>query len=215
LGIFPPLETQDFIFSMGANEGVIHGIKKVSDQKAIVFLGDSTFFHAGLPGLVNIAYNKSNPLIIILDNRITAMTGHQPNPGMGVNAMGEDTVSIPIENAVKGLGIKNVKVIDPYNVKDMIGIIKEFLNKGEPAVIVAKRECRLLTYRRMKKEGLKLPKFEIDPKKCKRCETCLIQLGCPAITRENGNVMIEQDLCNGCSVCLQICPNQAIHAVKA
>jgi indolepyruvate ferredoxin oxidoreductase alpha subunit len=214
LGIFPPLETQDFIFSMGANEGVIHGIKKVSDQKAIVFLGDSTFFHAGLPGLVNIVYNKSNPLIIILDNRITAMTGHQPNPSMGVTGMGEDTATIPIENVVKGLGIKNVKVIDPYNVRDMIGTIKEFLNKKEPSVIVAKRQCRLLTLRKMRKEGLKLPVFEIDPKKCKRCETCLAQLGCPAITRENGTVRIEKDLCNGCSVCFQLCPNGAIHVVK-
>jgi indolepyruvate ferredoxin oxidoreductase alpha subunit len=214
LGIFPPLETQDFIFSMGASEGIVHGIKKVSDQKAIVFLGDSTFFHAGLPGLVNIVYNKSNPLIIILDNRITAMTGHQPNPGTGTTGMGEDTATIPIENVVKGLGIKNVKTIDPYNVKDMIGIVKEFLNKSEPSVIVARRACRLLTLRKMRKEGLKLPVFEIDPKKCKKCETCLMQLGCPAITRENGAVRIEKDLCNGCSVCLQLCPNQAIHKVE-
>lgn len=214
LGIFPPLETQDFIFSMGASEGIVHGIKKVSNQKAIVFLGDSTFFHAGLPGLVNIVYNKSNPLIIILDNRITAMTGHQPNPSMGITGMGEPTKEIAIEDAVKGLGIKNVKVVDPYNIKEMIETIREFLNKDEPAVIVAKRECRLLTLRNMRKKGLSLPVFEIDPKKCRGCETCLMQLGCPAITRENGICRIEKDLCNGCSVCFQICPNQAIRMVK-
>jgi indolepyruvate ferredoxin oxidoreductase alpha subunit len=214
LGVFPPLETEDFIFSMGASEGLVHGIKKATDQKAIAFIGDSTFFHAGLSSLVNIVYNKSNPLIIILDNRITAMTGHQPNPGMGITGMGEPTKEIAIEDAVKGLGIKNVKVVDPYNIKQMIETVKEFLNKDEPSVIVAKRECRLLTYRRMRRDGLKLPVFEIDRNKCKGCETCLTQLGCPAITRENGICRIEKDLCNGCSVCLQICPNQAIYVVK-
>lgn len=214
LGIFPPLETQDFIFSMGASEGLVHGIRKVTDQKAIAFVGDSTFFHAGLPGLVNIIYNKSNPLVIILDNRITAMTGHQPNPSMGMTGMGEQTKEISIEEVVKGFGIKNVKVVDPYNVKETINVIKEFLNKNEPAVVIAKRECRLLTLREARKKGLKLPVFEIDPKKCKGCETCLIQLGCPAITREDGICRIEKDLCNGCSVCFQICPNQAIRPVK-
>jgi len=214
LGVFPPLDTQDFVFSMGASEGIVHGIMKVTDQKAIAFLGDSTFFHAGLPGLVNIVYNKSNPLVILLDNRITAMTGHQPNPGMGKTGMGDETKPISIEDAAKGLGVRNVKVINPYNIREMIENIKEFLNKPEASVIVARAECRLLTIRKARKEGRKLPVFEIDPKKCKNCETCLIQLGCPAITRGKGVCRIEKDLCNGCSVCFQICPNQAIRVVK-
>ena len=214
LGVFPPLDTQDFVFSMGASEGVVHGIKKVTDQKAIAFIGDSTFFHAGLPGLVNTVYNKSNPLVIVLDNRITAMTGHQPNPGMGKTGMGEETKPISIEDAAKGLGVRTVKTINPYNVKEMIQTIKEFLNKPETSVIVAKAECRLLTIRKARREGASLPVFEIDPNRCKGCETCLIKLGCPAITREKGVCRIEKDLCNGCSVCFQICPNQAVRAVK-
>jgi len=216
LGIFPPLETQDFIFSMGANAGIVHGMKKVSasNRKAIIFLGDSTFFHAGIPGIVNILYNKSNPLIIILDNRITAMTGHQPNPSMGVTGMGDSVEEISIENVVKGLGIKNVKTVDPFNVKEMIASIREFLNKDGPSVIIAKKECRLLTVRRARKEGFKLPVFEIDQKKCRKSGVCLDQIGCPAITRENGVYKIEKDLCNGCSLCFQICPNKAIHVAK-
>jgi len=214
LGVFPPLDTQDFVFSMGASEGVVHGIKKVTGQKAIAFIGDSTFFHAGLPGLVNTVYNKSNPLVIVLDNRITAMTGHQPNPGMGKTGMGEDTKSISIEDAAKGLGVRTVKTINPYNVKEMIQTIKEFLNKPETSVIVAKAECRLLTIRKARREGTNLPVFEIDPNRCKGCEACLVQLGCPAITRGKGVCRIEKDLCNGCSVCFQVCPNQAVRAVK-
>jgi indolepyruvate ferredoxin oxidoreductase alpha subunit len=214
LGVFPPLDTQDFVFSMGASEGVIHGIRKVTDQKAIAFLGDSTFFHAGLPGLVNTIFNRSDPLVIVLDNRITAMTGHQPNPGMGKTGMGDETRAIPIEDAARGLGVRNVKVINPYNIKEMVGTIKEFLNKTETSVIVARAECRLLTIRRARKEGVKLPVFEIDPKKCKGCGNCLDRLGCPAITKGKGVCRIEKDLCSGCSVCFQICPNQAIHAVK-
>jgi len=216
LGVFPPLETQDFIFSMGANVGIVHGMKKVSasNRKAIIFLGDSTFFHAGMPGLINILYNKSNPLVIILDNRITAMTGHQPNPSMGKTGMGETVEEISIENVMKGFGVKNVKTVDPFNVKEMIASIKEFLDKNEPSVIVAKRECRLLTVRRARKEGIKLPVFEIDQKKCKKNGICLEQIGCPAITKENGTYKIEKDLCNGCSLCFQICPNKAILVVK-
>ena len=216
LGVFHPLETQDFVFSMGANVGIIHGMEKVSasNRKMIIFLGDSTFFHAGMPGIVNILYNKSNPLIIILDNRITAMTGHQPNPSMGLTAMGDNVSEISIENVVKGFGIKNVKTVDAFNVKEMTASVKEFLKKNEPSVIIAKRECRLLTIRSMRRAGLKLPVFEIDREKCKQCGTCLDYIACPAITKENGVYKIETDLCNGCSLCFQICPNQAIHVAK-
>ncbi|MEM3517589.1 MAG: indolepyruvate ferredoxin oxidoreductase subunit alpha, partial [Nitrososphaerales archaeon] len=125
LGIYPPFETQDFVFSMGASEGVIHGIKKVSDQKAIAFIGDSTFFHAGIPSLINIVYNKSNPLIIILDNRSTAMTGHQPHPGVGTTGMKEMSKAINIEDIVRACGVENVMVVDPFNIEEMEDAVKE------------------------------------------------------------------------------------------
>jgi len=214
LGIFPPLETQDFIFSMGASESVAHGMKKVGNKKVIAFIGDSTFFHAGIPGLINTVFNKSNPLIIVLDNRITAMTGHQPHPGVGKTGMGEETKTILIEDIAKACGVENVKVVDPYNYKQTTDAIKEFLNKDTVSVIVAKRECRLLTVRKMRKEGIKIPVFEIDQEKCNKCGICLNDLACPAISLEKGKYKIDKSLCWGCAVCAQICPPKTIQAVK-
>jgi len=214
LGITKPLETQDFVFSMGASEGVIHGIKKTTDQKTIAFLGDSTFFHAGMPGMVNTVFNKSNPLIIVLDNRITAMTGHQPNPGVGITAMGEETKAIPIEDVVKSFGIENVKVVDPFNVNEMINTIKEFIDSNKLSVIVAKRECQLLATRKKKAQGIKIVKFEIDQSKCQHIGVCLNKLSCPAIYKEGNNYKIDKDICTGCAVCAQVCPAKAIHAVN-
>jgi indolepyruvate ferredoxin oxidoreductase alpha subunit len=214
LGIFPPLETQDFFFSMGASEGLAHGIKKTTNQKVISFIGDSTFFHSGFPGLVNMVYNKSNPLVIILDNRITAMTGHQPNPGMGITGMGEQTKEIVIEDVVKACKVGNVKVVDPFNLKEMTESVKEFLGKDEVSVIIAKRECQLLAVRKKRKAGIKIPKFEIDQSKCDKCGVCLYEFACPAITKEHSEFLIDKDICTGCAVCVQVCPENAIHVVK-
>jgi indolepyruvate ferredoxin oxidoreductase alpha subunit len=214
LGLYPPLETQDFMFSMGASEGIVHGINKVSNQKTIAFLGDSTFFHAGMPGLANIVFNKSNPLVIVLDNRITAMTGHQPNPSVGITGMGEETKVIAIEDIAKAMGVENVKVVDPFAVKLMINTIKEFLKEGKASVIVAKRECQLLAVRKKRKKGIKIPKFEIDQTKCKKAGICLHQFACSAIYFERGAYKINKNICTGCGVCAQICPNKAIRMVS-
>jgi len=215
LGIFPPFQTQDFIFSMGASVGVSHGIKKATNQKVISFIGDSTFFHAGMPGLINTVFNKSNPLIIILDNRYTAMTGHQPHPGTGYTGMREETKPLDIEKVVRGFGIKNVETIDPFDVEKMKVTIKKFLDSKEVSVIVAKRECQLMAVRRMKKEGIKIQKYEIDQSKCKKCGTCLLKLGCPAIYRDKeGNYHIDENLCTGCGVCAKVCPFNAIKVKK-
>lgn len=138
---FPPHEIQDYLLCMGSGVGVGHGIKKSTDQKLIALIGDSTFFHAGVPALINTVYNNSNPLIIVMDNRITAMTGHQPNPGMGENGMKEDFNEIKIENIAKAVGVKHVKVLDPANFKEMETTIKDYLNKKEVAVIVMRRIC--------------------------------------------------------------------------
>ncbi len=150
LGMYPPFEVQDFLFSMGAGESVVHGIKKVSNQKAIAFIGDSTFFHAGIPGLINTVFNKSNPIIVILDNRITAMTGHQPHPGSGFRAGGEIIEPLSIEKIVRACGVKHVKVVDPIDVKSVKKTVKEFMRKKEVSVIIAKRECWLFAQKRGK-----------------------------------------------------------------
>jgi len=150
---FPPHEMQDYLFSMGSSIGIGHGIRKASTnrQKLIAFIGDSTFFHAGIPALLNTVYNQSDPLIIIMDNRITAMTGHQPNPGMEKTGMGDPSPKIKIEDIVKACGVKHVKTIDPVDVKEMEKTVKDFVNKKEVSVIVARRMCALLAKKLKKK----------------------------------------------------------------
>jgi indolepyruvate ferredoxin oxidoreductase alpha subunit len=147
----PPHDMQDTLFSMGASLGIAHGIRKSTDQKVISIMGDGTFFHSGISGLINAVYNKSNPLMIVLDNRITAMTGHQPNPGMGKTAMGEDTEELKIEEIAKACGVKNMKVLDPINMQDLENAVKEFLAKDEISLIICKRICALLAKRQAAK----------------------------------------------------------------
>lgn len=213
LGIHKPYQVEDFIISMGASQGVTHGIRKSTEQKTISFIGDSTFFHSGMPGLLNSVYNDSNTLTIILDNRITAMTGHQPDAGMGMNANGP-AKEVSLEEVVKALGIENIRVVDPININLMISTIKEFLGKDKASVIIAKRECQLLAVKRKARQGIKTAKFEIDQNVCKKVGACLDDFGCPAIYKENGAYKIDKNICTGCSTCAQICPNKAIHAVK-
>jgi len=210
LGVFPPTEMQDWIISMGAGEGISHGIKKVSDQKVIAFVGDSTFFHAGIPPLINMVYNKSNPLIIALDNRATAMTGHQPHPGTGMTGMHEATKALRIEEIAKACGVENIAKINVWNVKESIAKIKEFLEKPSVSLIVAEGECRLQYVRKARKQGIKLPIASIDTEKCKRCGICIEKFGCPAIHRDDKKYFIDPDICWGCGVCPQICPFKAI-----
>ncbi len=146
-----PHNIQDTLFSMGASVGVAHGVSKSTGQKVIAIMGDGTFFHAGMPAVLNAVYNKSNPLIVILDNRITAMTGHQTNPGMGKTIMGEDTIETNIEAVIKAFGVKNIKVLDPIDMDDLANTAKEFLAKNEVSVIICKRICALLERRQTKK----------------------------------------------------------------
>jgi len=144
----------DYMFAMGASIGISHGVSKSvksgSKQKVISLMGDGTFFHSGISGMINAVYNKSNPLMIVLDNRITAMTGHQTNPGMGKTIMGEDTQELQIGDIAKACGVNNVKVLDPINAQEFESAVKEFMEKDEISVIVCKRICALLE-RRMQK----------------------------------------------------------------
>lgn len=137
----PPHNIQDYLFCMGSSVGISHGIKKSTGQKLIAFVGDSSFFHAGIPALVNSVYNASSPLIIIMDNRTTAMTGNQPYPGAGRTGMGEKVKEIKIEDIVKACGVKNLKVIDPINIKEFERTVKDFIKKDEVSVIIARHPC--------------------------------------------------------------------------
>ncbi len=188
LGMHAPINMQDFLISMGAGMGVTHGINKATNQKSILFIGDSTFMHAGLPGLINISENKSNPLIVIMDNSVAAMTGQQPRPQMS------------IEKLVEACGIKHIKVVNAYNTKQVIAATKELLALNEPAVLISRGECRVLTINRALKEGKTLPVAQMSSgaKKCKDLQ----KIGCPAIEKDR----INEDLCNGCALCMQVCP---------
>ncbi|MEM7828482.1 MAG: indolepyruvate ferredoxin oxidoreductase subunit alpha [Candidatus Aenigmatarchaeota archaeon] len=217
LGIHKPIEMQDFIISMGAVQGLSHGISKVSDkQQVVAFIGDSTFFHAGIPGLINIAYNSSSPLVVVLDNFATAMTGHQPHPGTGETGMGEQVEKIKIEDIATACGIKEIAVIDVWDVKGSIAKIREMLQKPGPKLVIARGECRLQFMRRARRAGTKIPTAEIDPKKCSRCSVCVYKFGCPAIHRDRKKDLyyIDPDMCWGCGVCISVCPFSAISFKK-
>jgi len=221
LGIFEPINMQDFVVSMGASIGVSHGISIVSDQNVVALVGDSTFFHAGMPPLLNYKFNDAGraPLIVVLDNAITAMTGHQPHPGSGFTGMGEKVEPVKIEDVVKALGAE-VRVSSAFSQKQLIQALQELKNIKGPKVLVSRGECRLLTRRQFRAKGLTLPVYEIDQEKCTKCGICTNDFACPAIVKatvEPGGEQvysINQDICLGCAVCMQICPKGAIHIVK-
>ena len=205
LGIMEPFRTADFMFSMGASLGVAHGIRNVSDQKVVVFIGDSTFFHAGMAGLVNLVYNDPKVLVVVMDNGITAMTGHEPHPGTGLDPAGEQRPAIKIEDVVRSFGIKNVKVVSAYNQKELQAAVKELDAQPGVSVLISRGMCRLLFKKRMKRLGKQLPVFFIDPDVTADLSE-LDKIACPAIYKKKGRYHINPDLCRGCSLCSQIVP---------
>ncbi len=210
LGIFEPFEMQDFVISMGSSFGVTHGIKKVSDQKAVVFIGDSTFFHAGMPGLANMKVHGTKPLVVILDNGITAMTGHQPHPGSDFTGMGEKKTPIKIEDVVKSFGIKNVRVVNAYSQRDLQDAVREFSKQDELSVIISRGICRLLMKRIVRSKGGKFVTYEVAPGKEKNCINLVKEFACPAIIQRGKKVFIREDMCWGCGVCSQIAKKGSI-----
>ncbi len=205
LGIFSPLEMQDFVVSMGASVGIGHGISKTTGEKPVIFIGDSAFFHAGMPALLNLVYNKADALVIIVDNRWTAMTGHQPNPNTGINAMQEEAKSVDIAEIAKALKADFVKSSNVYSFDQLCNDIKEAYAVKGVSVLVANGECRLVVVRNAARKGIMLPKFEIVKQDSKLEE--LKNFGCPAIQKEDGKWFIDKDICWGCTVCKQIVPS--------
>jgi len=212
LGAVPPLEAMDTCICMGASVSGGHGFQKAAekggrDQKVFCVIGDSTFFHSGITGLMDIVYNKGNATTIILDNRITAMTGHQENPGTGKTLMGEDTVELDIVKICEALGVKHIRVVNPHNLAETEKAVNEAMEIKEPMVIITKWPCALI-----KTEPQPKGKCVVNQDKCKKCKLCL-KVGCPAVSFTNGVVSIDETMCNGCTVCLQVCPFKAIEKV--
>ena len=202
LGAVAPLNAIDTTICMGASVSGLHGFVKAGDEacagKTVAVIGDSTFIHSGVTGLINIAYNESNSTVIILDNSITGMTGHQQNPTTGYNLKGDPCTKIDLESLCHAVGIKRVKVVDPYDMETCQTVIKEELAAKEPSVIISRRPCALLKY--VKHPG----PICSDPEKCKGCKACM-NIGCPAISMVDGKAVIDETLCVGCGVCEQLC----------
>lgn len=211
LGAVAPLAAIDTTICMGASVSGIHGFNKANDGKTdkntVAVIGDSTFMHSGVTGLINIAYNGSNSTVIILDNSITGMTGHQQNPTTGYNLKGDPCSKIDLEALCKSVGIKSVRVVDPYDLAECDTVIKEELSKDEPSVIISRRPCALLKY--VKHAG----PIAVDTDKCVGCKSCM-KIGCPAVSVIDGKVKIDNTLCTGCGVCAQMCKFDVFKAVK-
>ena len=210
LGAVAPLAAVDSVICMGASVSGLHGFSKsqqgAMDGKTVAVIGDSTFMHSGITGLVNMAYNESNATVIIVDNSITGMTGHQQNPTTGFNLKGDPCAKIDLETLCRAVGIKRVRVVDPYNLKQCDEAIKEELAANEPSVIISRRPCALLKYVKHKAP------LTVDESKCVGCKACM-QIGCPAISIVNGKAKVDATQCVGCGVCEQLCKLNALKEV--
>ncbi len=206
LGAAAPLTAMDSTICMGASISALHGFNKAregADKKSVAVIGDSTFMHSGMTGLVNIAYNASNSLVIILDNSITGMTGHQQNPTTGKNLKGDPAAAVNLEELCKAIGIKNVSVVDPYNMSECEKVIKEKVELDEPCVIISRRPCALLKYVKHN------PPLNVESDKCVGCKQCL-KIGCPAISIHDKKCEIDSTQCVGCGICKEMCRLGAI-----
>lgn len=207
LGAAAPLQAMDTTVCMGASISGLHGFNKARkgefEGKAVAVIGDSTFMHSGITGLVDIAYNRSNSTVIILDNSITGMTGHQNNPANGKNIYGDPASAVDLEALCKAIGIERVRVVNPGDITETENAIKEELAAAEPSVIIARKPCALL-----KTVKHKAP-FTVNSDKCKGCKACM-KIGCPAISIVGGKAEIDKTLCVGCNLCTQMCKFGAI-----
>lgn len=207
LGAVAPLNAMDTTVCMGASVSGLHGFVKAGDGenagRTVAVIGDSTFIHSGVTGLINIAYNESDSTVIILDNSITGMTGHQQNPTTGYNLKGDPCTKIDLESLCHAVGIRRVRVVDPYDMETCQAVVKEEISVKEPSVIISRRPCALLKY--VKHPG----PICSDPEKCKGCKACM-RIGCPAISMVDGKAVIDSTLCVGCGVCEQLCKFDAL-----
>ena len=209
LAMQPPYNMADYCICMGSSIGIGSGMAKATKQKVISLIGDSTFFHAGIPPLINAVHNRANIMVVVLDNRITAMTGGQPNPSIPLDGWGEETPVISIEELAKATGAGYVAVINPGNIKKATEIFKEALQYKGVSVVISRSPCIML------KSKEKRPNFRINQEKCTRCQICLKQFNCPAIyKKDDGSIHINELLCTGCGVCVQVCPQKAIEVKK-
>jgi indolepyruvate ferredoxin oxidoreductase alpha subunit len=213
LGCAPPLSAGDIMTCMGASLGTAEGISKAISESTIAIIGDSTFFHAGIPGLINAVYNNHRVVVAVLDNMATAMTGHQPHPGTGMTGMKKPTQRVLIEKVAEGCGVKFVRVVDPFKVKETEAVLKEALQYSGPSVIVFRSPCTLMVVRERRRKGAAIGFYKVT-ENCTNCMACIKLLGCPALVVEDGKVSINEVLCTACGLCASVCPYKAVEYAK-
>ena len=211
LGVFPPLKRLDTILCMGAGISMAHGMQKAgvalpagdaAPRKVVGIVGDSTFFHSGITGLLDIGYNKGAATIIVVDNRTTAMTGHQEHPGTGRTIMGDDTITASVEDFGRACGIKNIATVDPYDLTSTVETLRKALESDEAWLVVSRSVCPLAA---KKNVG---PARRVNQELCRKCKACL-RLGCPAIEFANDEIHVNEMLCGGCALCEKVCKDNA------
>jgi len=208
LGSVAPLSAMDMTLCMGASFSSLHGWNKAlgaeGEKKTVAVIGDSTFMHSGMTGLATIAYNQSNSTVIVLDNSITGMTGHQQNPTTGKNLYGDPAGRVNLEALARAMGIEHIRIVDPYNIDECYKTVKEELEVEAPSLIISRRPCALL------KEVKPKPALFVNEDKCRSCKMCM-KIGCPAIAMKNNKAQVDPTLCVGCGVCTQMCNFGAIN----
>jgi indolepyruvate ferredoxin oxidoreductase alpha subunit len=204
LAALPPLSMMDACVCMGASVGMAHGMEKAgSGQQIVAVIGDSTFIHSGITGLIDVVYNKGAATVIILDNSITGMTGHQENPTTGFTIRRQPTRQVDLKKLCEAIGVERVFVVDPFDTEKFPKILREELAVNEPSVLIAQRPCALI------KKGLYEGKYTIDKDKCVKCGMCM-RIGCPAISRPDDSPFIEASQCVGCGYCARLCKAKAV-----
>ena len=208
---FPPISTGDVLLCMGASIAVGAGLAASTAQKVIAFIGDSTFYHAGVPALIDAVHQGVSMTLCILDNGTTAMTGHQPHPGLPY----EGRPAVDMDGLVRGCGVQRLEVIDAYDVKALTKAFRKGMGQEGMSVVIARHECRLLELRALSRAGAKAPVYVVDAAKCTKCGWCVDAFACPALLRmADGVVAIDAALCSGCGACVDVCPPKAILATQ-
>lgn len=208
MSFLDPINYGDSLLSMGACLGVAAGMQYGAQEKVVAMIGDSTLFHAGLPGLVNAIHHNDDFTLVILDNEVTAMTGQQPHPTRDYNAGGQPAKPLVIEDVIKGMGLTDITIVDPYQVKQAIPVMKEALSRKGPNVIISRRACALYADRNKRKRGETIQTNKVDKEVCKKPYTCIRGFHCPAISidDEDRKAFITKELCDRCDVCAKLCP---------
>ena len=212
LGLLPPISMADFVICMGSSVSSGCGFSRATDQKVVSFIGDSTFFHSGITGLVNAVHNDHKFTLVILENGTTAMTGHQPHPGVDTGPMGVDLTQISIEALVRGLGVKDIHIVKPFKLKKTIEAVRASMEYDGLSVIISQEICPL--FAKATGQFKKSKPFHVNHNKCKNHRDCINLLACPAMYLDGEQVEIDKNLCIGCSVCAQVCPENAILPLK-